>query len=129
PNTASFSDAQSKLDYTNNDSNSFATLSYTYGDRNIGSTTIDLSNINLSEFNFSSSNSTSNNNSTMSTNSMKKSINSRNIILIVILVVMIIVIIGAGSLFLFKNYHFFKRKRIRKHRKMNRHFDDFNFKE
>lgn len=129
PNTASFSDAKSKLDYTNDGSNSFATLSYTYGGKEVGSTTIELTNTNVPEFTFSNTKSAESNKEVSSDTTSKKVVvfsKTQIIIFIVILVIIIILI----SLFIYftRYHHFFKRRRIRKHRKLNRKLGDFDFK-
>jgi heme/copper-type cytochrome/quinol oxidase subunit 2 len=54
-------------------------------------------------------------------------INRTHIVIIIIVILLIIIFITILILFL-RNYQFFKRRRIRKHRKMSRKLDDFDFK-
>lgn len=130
PNTAAFTDATSTLNYTNDGSNSFATLSYSYGGKEIGSTTIELTNINIPDFNFSNSKSDNANDETSANEAPKKNVvmftKAQAIILSIILISLILITVV--MLFLFRNYHFFKRRRIRKHRKLSRKLSDFDIK-
>lgn len=127
PITAAFSDAKSSLNYTNDGSNSFATLSYSYGGKEVGSTTIDLANTNITEFNFDSPNTTDTKNALETT---KKSVVafSKTQLIIGIIIIVAIILIGVVSFLFLRNYHFFKRRKIRKHRRLNRKYDDSDFK-
>ncbi|MFA9378133.1 MAG: D-alanyl-D-alanine carboxypeptidase family protein [Lachnotalea sp.] len=129
PTTAVFTDTQSSLAYDSNNNNSIATLSYTYGGKPVGSTTIDLSNINVPEFNFNTVDTTTDSEVAPSDTATKNVIIfSRLNIIITIIIAFVVIALIIFLLFIFKNYHFFKRKSIRKHRRMNRQFDDFDIK-
>jgi serine-type D-Ala-D-Ala carboxypeptidase (penicillin-binding protein 5/6) len=128
PTTAAFSDTQSNLSYDASSDNSIGTLTYSYGGKNIGATTIDLSNLNASEFNFNSTNKTIDNQLTTGTSNKTTTLFSKTFFIIVVIVLLVLLILLFISFVLFKNYHFFRRKRIRKHRQMNRKFDDFDIK-
>lgn len=129
PNTASFSDAKSELNYTNDGSNSFATLSYTYAGKEVGSTTIELTNLNIPDFNF--------NNNSKDTKTDTKSLNNtenkvvvftKTQIVITIIIIVVLLFLLLAFIYLFRNYHFFRRRRIRKNRKLSRKLNDFDFK-
>lgn len=132
PTTAAFSDAQSNLTYDSTSNNSIGTLTYTYGGKDVGSTTIDLTALNIPQFNFSSvtTPTTSPNATTDSaTKAVVKETSNVNVVpIIVITVIIFIILLSIILFFILRNYHFFKRRQIRKHRKMNRSFDDFDFK-
>ncbi|WP_099469799.1 D-alanyl-D-alanine carboxypeptidase family protein [Konateibacter massiliensis] len=131
PITAAFSDADSTLEYNNDGSNSFASLSYSYGGKTVGSTTIDLTNLNIPEFNFSSSNSVdASDSSTASTpdSSKKAIVFTKTQIIVVVVIVIVLILLTILSVILFRNYHFFKRRQIRKHRRERLKLDDFDFK-
>jgi D-alanyl-D-alanine carboxypeptidase (penicillin-binding protein 5/6) len=127
PTTAAFADAQSNLNYDGNTNNSIATLAYTYGGREVGSTTIDLSNINIPEFNFNTVDNTSTTETPTQNTTPKNVVKFTPLsIVITVIIILVIIILLVVLIIVMKNYNFFKRKRIRKHRKMNRHFDDFD---
>jgi D-alanyl-D-alanine carboxypeptidase (penicillin-binding protein 5/6) len=132
PTTAAFSDAQSNLSYDSTSDNSIGTLTYTYGGKEVGSTSIDLTALNIPQFNFNSVTkpTTASDAATDATAKAEIKNNTKiNILpIIVIVVIIFIIIIGIILFFVFRNYHFFKRRQIRKHRKMNRPFDDFDIK-
>lgn len=129
PNTASFSDATSSLSYTNDGSNSFATLSYLYGGKNVGSTTIELTNLNIPDFKFNNTNGQQDSSSTELNQTEKKVVvYTKGHIIIFVVVILVVITLIIAFLFLFRNYHFFKRRRIRKHRRLNRKLSDFDLK-
>ncbi len=129
PTTAAFSDAQSNLTYDSAGDNSIGTLTYSYGGKSVGSTTIDLSNINASEFNFNTTKTTNNSEPTTTDITNTDNTHLSKIHLIIIAIIGFVIIASLIILLiLLKHYHFFKRKRIRKHRRMHRKFDDFDFK-
>lgn len=133
PNTASFSDAVSSITYDDESDGTIATLTYTYADREIGSTTINLTNTNITEFNFkettkakADAGSDSDANALTNDKASNKSVVFKIIIGIIIAVFVIAII--AIALYLLRNHHIFKRRRIRKYRKDSRKLDDFDFK-
>lgn len=131
PNTVAFSDATSTLNYTNDGSNSFATLSYSYGGKDVGSTTIDLTNLDIPDFNFSTSKtstSTEVTNTDTDTTDKKVVVFTQTQIIITVVIAVILILLLIFFVFIMKNYHFFKRRRIRKHRKLCRKFKDFDLK-
>ena len=129
PNTASFSDAKSELNYTNDGSNSFATLSYTYAGKEVGSTTIELTNLNIPDFNFNN-NSKDTKTDTKSLNNTEKKVVvfTKTQIVITIIIIVVLLFLLLAFIYLFRNYHFFRRRRIRKNRKLSRKLNDFDFK-
>jgi len=132
PTTAAFSDAQSTLTYDASNSNSIGTLTYNYGGKEVGKTTIDLSNLNIQEFNFNSvktpADSTTNTPVSETPAKDNTSFSLSHILIIIAIVILVLTILGVIIFFVLRNFQFFKRRRIRKHRRMNRRFDDFDFK-
>ncbi len=127
PNTASFSDTTSTIAYDNTSDGTIANLTYSYGDKEIGSTTINITNTIVDEYEFKERTSTTSEENI--TPEEKEGSNHKSIIIkivigIVVAIVVILLIIGA--LYLFRNHHILKRRRIRKHRKDSRKFDDFD---
>lgn len=128
PNTAAFSDAKSVLNYTNDGSNSFATLSYSYGGKEIGSTTIDLTNLNIPDFNFSTQKDATPEETKSNNTDKKVVIFSKTQIIATIIIIFVLILLLILFIFLFRNYHFFRRRRIRRNRRLSRKFNDFDFR-
>jgi D-alanyl-D-alanine carboxypeptidase (penicillin-binding protein 5/6) len=126
PTTASFSDTQSNLTYDTVNDNSIGELTYTYGGKEVGKTTIDLSNMNISEYNFNSKSTADTPKATPAEPTAKASLDMKNIAMIAGAIIGSLIILIGLFLFIFRKFHFFRRRQIRKHRRMNRHFDDFN---
>lgn len=130
PTTASFQDAESTLNYDANKDNSIATLEYTYAGRSVGSTTIDLTNLNIPEFNFDDTTAVSpDENSAKANSETKTSFKiTPKFIAITAAILVVLILLTIFIIFLFKNFHFIKRRQIRKHRRTSRKFDDFKFR-
>ena len=130
PNTADFSDTVSSIAYNSGDSDSIATISYTFNKKFVGSTTVDVADNETKTFEFGQAVSE---NTAVSENAAS----DNNVIFVNLKKILIAAGILAAVLLLFiiiraiiKNYNFSGRRRRnirKKNRRYHSEFDDFDF--